>query len=377
MSTRGWYEYYVIDPTKGTLSLAMQFYKWGDATPQHALCEYTFFRNQLAEADGVLPIDWLDGLLREQLGDLHPGLPDTFATGAFLFLLQRAAELKHRERFLRWQPLEEWPEYHLRFALEEALAREPLDIQPHPDPHLERVRWFIAIARRFRPWRDYGLRLDVLSWLQYLTQPTRAADMGSLAGDFERAWDSSYRYRFFFWQDNQHDPVRIERMAIELCDREGEDLLARLKAGPESDTESDEWKRREAEELEQSIRKEAILTASLATLQQQYPLVADDFWQFRERPDPESTRQRARKQSFQPACNMLLRQVRQRFGAEVAEQSRPLFERIDDFESILALCDPVLDSADGEAWLQALRNTASAFRAHTPDRQQPDHDPDS
>lgn len=355
MSTRGWYEYYVIDSATGTLSLAMQFYKWGDATPQNTLCEYEFFQNQLAETSGRLPVNWLDELLREQLGDLYPGLPQDFATGAFLFLLQRAAELKHQERFLRWQPPEEWPDYHLCFALEEALAREPFDIQPHPNPYLERVRRFIATARWLRPWREYGLRLNVLTWLQYLTQPTRTTDMGSLAGDFAFAWDSSYRYRFFFWQAGRHDPVCIERMAIELCDRSGEGLLARWRTEHHSDAESAEWARHEADQLEQTLRKASITTASLAMLQQEYRLVADDFWQLRERPDPQTTRQRARRQHLQPTCNMLLRQVGKRFGAEAAEQSRPLFAQIDDVETMLELCDPLLDCANGEAWLRAVQ----------------------
>ena len=40
MSTRGWYEYYVIEPTTNLRTLAMQFYKWSDAVPEHALEEW-------------------------------------------------------------------------------------------------------------------------------------------------------------------------------------------------------------------------------------------------------------------------------------------------------------------------------------------------
>jgi hypothetical protein len=43
MSIRAWYDYYVIDPGPGTLSLAMRFYKWGDGTPKNALGEYLIF----------------------------------------------------------------------------------------------------------------------------------------------------------------------------------------------------------------------------------------------------------------------------------------------------------------------------------------------
>lgn len=55
---------------------------------------------------------------------------------------------------------------------------------------------------------------------------------------------------------------------------------------------------------------------------------------------------------------LLLRQARKRFGAEVAEQSLSLLERIDDPQRLEELGEQLLDSADGDAWLQALRNVA-------------------
>lgn len=53
---------------------------------------------------------------------------------------------------------------------------------------------------------------------------------------------------------------------------------------------------------------------------------------------------------------LLLRMIRKRFGTEVAEQSLPLLERIDDPQPLEDLGEALLDSADAEAWLQALRN---------------------
>jgi len=55
---------------------------------------------------------------------------------------------------------------------------------------------------------------------------------------------------------------------------------------------------------------------------------------------------------------LLLRQARKRFGAQVAEQSMPLLERITDPQPLEDLGEQLLDSVDGDAWLQALRNAA-------------------
>ena len=55
---------------------------------------------------------------------------------------------------------------------------------------------------------------------------------------------------------------------------------------------------------------------------------------------------------------LLLRQARKRFGAQVAEQSQPLLERITDPQRLEDLGEQLLDSVDGDAWLQTLRNAA-------------------
>ena len=362
MSTRGWYDYYIIAPHTGTLSLAMRFYKWGDATPENALDEYLQFRKTLRAHDERLPIEWLDRLLRDQLGELHPELPPQFATGAFLFLLQRAAEWIERNRWRRFDPLEKRADFHLCYALEEALAAEPFEIAPPPDPLLEQVRRFIATARCLRPWRNYGLRLDLLGWLQYLTQPTRGADMGSLAGDWDPHWEISYQYRLFFWL-HPDDPFRIERIAIELCDRAGSNLLTA--ADPQDD---DEWRREQLDSLRETIRESDIAITGLETIQRDYAMPADRFWQFRERPDPQETRQRARRKELQGSYNMLLLQVEKRFGAAIAADSRPLMERIDEFDQLLTLADAVIDSPDSAAWLAALGDSVQRSLTETDDR---------
>ncbi len=356
MSTRGWYDYYVIDPRQGTLSLAMRFYKWGDATPENALAEVLRFREQLRRHDGRLPVEWLDQLLREQLGDLHAGLPPHFTVAAFLFLLQRATEEEEREHWLRGDPPDQRPDFHLRFALNEVLANGHCEIAPNADSLLEGVRRFIATARSLRPWRDYALRLDLLDWLQYLTQPTRSADMGSLAGDWQPHWDIAYQYRLFFWLDPEEvdpaDPFRIGQMAIEMRTRDGREVLTA--PAPTGDPDTDEWERKELERLRRIIRESDIGIASLAMLEHEYATTPDRFWRFREQPDPEETRRRARIAELRPACNMLLRQVGIRFGPEIAAQSRDLMAEIDDLQVLLALAAPVINSPDSDAWLAAV-----------------------
>ncbi len=244
MSTRGWYDYHVIDPSSGAMSLAMRFYKWGDATPEHALDEYLNFRKRLRQQDNRLPIEWLDALLRDQLGELYAGLPPHFTTAAFLFLLQRADEEIDREYWHRFDPRDKRADFPLTYALNEALAAEPFEIPPNDDPVLERVRRVIATARYLRPWRDYGLRLDFLTWLQYLTQPNRSTEMGSIAGDYQQHWDIAYHYRLFFWIDPS-DPFAIDQIAIELCERDGEDVLRPSDAIQDPDENA--WKRDQAD----------------------------------------------------------------------------------------------------------------------------------
>ncbi|WP_295882096.1 hypothetical protein [uncultured Thiohalocapsa sp.] len=354
MSTRAWYDYYVIAPDTGMLSLAMRFYKWGDGTPENALEEYVLFQGRLHQHSNRLPVEWLDRLLREQLGNLHARLPPHFAIGAFLFLLQRASDEAQRERWrgLDVQGRRQPPDAHVRFALDAAMAERPFEIPPQSDPLLQRVRGFIATAAYLRPWQDYGLRLDLLSWLQYLTQPTHAGDMGSLAGDWEPSWDIDYRYRFFFWIDPQ-DPFRIDQVAIELCERDGTDVLT-TPADAIAHPDENAWQRKQLEQLRATIREHGIGITSLALLQHEYTATPDRFFGLREQPDPETTARRARLEELHSSCNMLVGLIHKRFGPEVAATSRAIMEQIDDFDILLDLAIPTIDSADSTAWLNTL-----------------------
>ena len=57
---------------------------------------------------------------------------------------------------------------------------------------------------------------------------------------------------------------------------------------------------------------------------------------------------------------LLLRQVRKRFGASAMDHSRPLLEAIADTGILEALGEGLLDCADREAWLAMLARAQPA-----------------
>ena len=280
MSTRGWYEYYVMDPTTNRRTLAMQFYKWGDAVPEHALEEWRMLSDQIENADGLLPVVWLDDLLRQQLGELYTRLPTHFSVAAFLFLIQRAEE--EHSPFRNWDfrdlPKEERPDYRLGFATGKAMALAGFQPQAHPEPLLDRVLTFIGAGHFVRPWRDYGLTWSVLKWLQYLTQVTLREEMGSIAGDLRApVWDIAYRYRFFIWIDST-TPFKITRLAVELCNRHGGDLLDELEVHPDKAAIMVEYDREQADRLLDLMAENHVDRFSLREAAETFQSDEDAFW---------------------------------------------------------------------------------------------------
>lgn len=283
MSTRGWYEYHVLDPATNRRTLAMQFYKWGDAVPEHALDEWRMLSEQIKNAGGLLPVVWLDDLLREQLGELYPRLPEHFSVAAFLFLIQRAEE--ERSPLRNWEfrdlPKEERPDYRLGFAIGKAMALAGFQPYEHPDPRLDRVLAFIGAGHFVRPWRDHGLTWSVLQWLQYLTQVTLKEEMGSIAGDLRApVWDISYRYRFFIWIDST-TPFKITRLAVELCDRHGRDLFVELEDHPDKAAGQAEYDREQANRLMNLIAEGQVDRFSLGEADERFQCTEDLFWGLR------------------------------------------------------------------------------------------------
>ena len=65
--------------------------------------------------------------------------------------------------------------------------------------------------------------------------------------------------------------------------------------------------------------------------------------------------QRGIQQGLEQERLLLSRQARKRFGAEVADRSGPLLNRIESAGTLADLAEALLDAADGEAWLAVLR----------------------
>lgn len=280
MSTRGWYEYYVIDPATNRRTLAMQFYKWGDAVPEHALDEWLMLSEQIDKASGLLPVVWLDDLLCQELGNLYDHLPQQFSVAAFLFLIQRAEE--ERSPLRNWEyrhlPKDQRPDYQLGFAIGEAMALTGFQPRAHPDPLLNMVLGFIAAGHLVRPWRDYGLTWSVLQWLQYLTQVTLKQEMGSIAGNLRApVWDIHYRYRFFIWVD-PNTPYKITRLAVELCNRHGGELLTELEDHTDKDALQAESDQNDVNRLMKIIDKGKVDRFSLEEADERYQAAEDYFW---------------------------------------------------------------------------------------------------
>lgn len=118
------------------------------------------------------------------------------------------------------------------------------------------------------------------------------------------------------------------------------------------------WQRKELDKLRRIVREAGIRLASLPMLEHEYATTPDRFWRFREQPDPDQTRRRARIKELRPACDMLCNQVATRFGPEAAPQSRGLMAGIEDLDKLRKLAGPVINSPDADAWLAALRAVA-------------------
>lgn len=279
MSTRGWYEYHVLNPGTRQRSLAMQFYKWGDATPENALLEWKMLHEQIESSEGLLPVVWLDDMLREQLGELYDRLPEQFSVAAFLFLIQRANE--ERSPFKGWdyQKLEKLdrPDYRLGFALGKAMGKNGFRPLEHSDPLLNDVLAFIAAGHFVRPWKEYALTWPVLRWLQYLTQVTLAHDMGSIAGGLVAPLDISYLHRFFIWVDPA-EAFRIKRLAVELCGRDGSNLLATMENARRDDRLDVVSELELAAELRCQIAELGVDLCTMDDLAAEYSQAPDYFW---------------------------------------------------------------------------------------------------
>lgn len=288
MSTRGWYEYYTINPDVKQFTLSMQFFKWGDATPGNALYEWLFFKDILEEAEGCLPVYLMDNMLKNQLKELYDGLPENFAVAAFLFMLQRASESSLWYETPYWKnkdiPIEETPDYRLGYEIGRLMDRRTV-LQKNTNKHIKTVAEFIDIGNKIRPWKKYGLTFSVMEWLQYLTQTTLHKNMGSIAGSYSSSCDHTFLFRFFIWLSGE-DRFKIDRIAIEPCNSYKNSLLSPDFKGDEYEKE---WFQDIYEELLRKIDKHNIKTYSLAAAKEEFELTKDKFWEIKNYEYPELT----------------------------------------------------------------------------------------
>ncbi|HVH47863.1 MAG TPA: hypothetical protein VM925_36260 [Labilithrix sp.] len=264
MSTRGWYEFYVIDDETMRTARSMQFYKWGDATPHNAVEELAELKSLLKALGNRLPVHLAQELLRENLDDAYDALPPSFPLGCMLFLLLRAAEdvaVPFRRARQSQLPKEERPEMQLDDAVRKAASEQKFAIPSHQHPAIARAYFTVAVGRFVRPWRPCSTEMTFLRWLQYITQPTKKIEMGAIAGDYVMPIDVSYIYRFFFRVRTFDAPeVSIDSFGLQVCDREEQDLRTELLAQP-----------RDAYDQVMSLDE------VLAT----HPLVSSPFWERR------------------------------------------------------------------------------------------------
>ena len=232
MSTRAWYEYYVIDRAQDELSLAMQFYKWGDASVSNAVCDLDVMQAATQALEGVVPVRYVGELLESNLRGAVEHLPSSFALGAYYFLVQRAAEEVHnpfRGFSHRHLPEKERPDYKLGYAVGHAEGLGGRLMPEHADPVIERAHFSIQVGMLVRRWSECSTRMNFLTWLQYITQLTEQVEMGSIAGDYEKPFDVSYTYRFFITVPSiDVKAQRRDSIGLEICDAAGRPLWKEL-----------------------------------------------------------------------------------------------------------------------------------------------------
>lgn len=101
--------------------------------------------------------------------------------------------------------------------------------------------------------------------------------MGSIAGDLSRPWDCSYVHRFFIWTDPS-EPFRISRVALQMCDKAGADLLTVLEQQDGKSEEEVAYNHNEATEVRDLIAKFGVDTYSLHRTAVNFAETEDRFW---------------------------------------------------------------------------------------------------
>ncbi len=286
MSTRGWYELYVVDDARREVSRAMQWYKWGDATPENALYERDLLASTFAELNNRPPVHLVDDLLRDNVGEAFAVLPPAFPLGCYCFFLLRAAEERASAPFRSadWirLPKEQRPDYRLGFAVGKATVLQGYEIPRTGNATIDGAHFAIEVGRLVRRWVDHSADMTFLRWLQYLTQVTTEIDMGSIAGDFEAPrFDVSYHYNLFVRVPaldarTQH----VTDVTIDLRTPAGADLLDDIDAQLAEATRDDDraYLERERARITRLADAARPHLTTLDALRETHTLVPSPFW---------------------------------------------------------------------------------------------------
>ena len=101
--------------------------------------------------------------------------------------------------------------------------------------------------------------------------------MGSICGRFSRPWDCDFVYRFFIWHDPTA-PFKIKKIAVEFCDREGENLFP-SNYSREKQEISEGYVEEDYESLLLKMKGSNIDFFSLNQALRKYELTPDIFWE--------------------------------------------------------------------------------------------------
>jgi len=287
MSTRSWYEYYVVDESTRELSLAMQFYRWAHAEPDVAVAEVDHFTSLTARLNHEPPVELVRNMLQDNLGSAFSLLRASFPLGCYYFLLTRARE--ELSTFALWRndagglPEEERPDYRLGFAVGHAEGMRGCRIPSFDDPVIDRAHFSISVGMFVRRWLTCSARMSFLRWIQLITLTAEKPDMGSIAGDYRKPMDISYVYRVFF-----HVPAivaegqRVDRIRLELCDASGKGLLQHLAQESERARGDEcEWLKEQYRDVPCAVEQLQEGPTALDSLLRTYTLVPSPFWDLR------------------------------------------------------------------------------------------------
>ncbi len=281
MSTRGWYEFYAVENAAKRFSLAMQFYKLGDATPHNAICELRSLASATTALGQRIPVQLVRELLDENLGAAAARLPASFPLGCYYFLLQRAEdEVYDPFADLRYtgMPAEERPDVKLDKALKEAQAKTGWNAPRHGHPVISRAYRSIAVGRLVRPWRECSASMPFLKWLQYITQDSKKTEAGSIAGDYVMRGDARYVYRFFFRVPAiEESDQRVESIDLQVYERWGRALDDAPVDGSGDDADGDDTSG--GEMVRSELARLGRQPASLEQLKRTHTFVASPFWE--------------------------------------------------------------------------------------------------